>query len=75
MTRGSARDHPDEGLSANEGNALNEIEDGKQQVLFCVGAHGQQIVLAKVAVDECEQIALGVLVAELLDDLVGQLSR
>ena len=42
------------------GHALQEVEAGQQQVLLGVGSHAQQVVLAKVAVYECQEIALGV---------------
>ena len=46
----------------------------QEQEFLCVGAHPRQVVLAEIALDEREQVALGVLVAELLDDLVDEFS-
>jgi hypothetical protein len=58
-----------------DGDELHEVEGGHQQVLLGVGACAQQVVLAEVSIDEGEQVAFGMLTAELLGDLVGQFDR
>ncbi|MEI2787389.1 MAG: hypothetical protein V9E93_00750 [Steroidobacteraceae bacterium] len=75
MTRGLAPlllrglDRPD------EGNALHQVERAHHQVLLRLGAHGHQVVVAQVAIDERQQVALGMFVVELLDDLDRQFLR
>ncbi|MCR5882983.1 hypothetical protein LRS03_08985 [Rhizobacter sp. J219] len=59
-------------MGPNEGDTLHEVECGQHQELLGVGAHLQQVVVTEVSVDEREQVALGMLVAEVLDDLVDQ---
>ena len=56
-------------MGTGVGDALNEVEHGKEQVLLGVRPHLQQIVLTEVAVDVCEQVALGVFIAELRSHL------
>lgn len=56
-------------LSALPGrrDALDEVEYGQQQGRLGVSAHFQEIVLAEVAVDVREQVALGMFAVELRD--------
>jgi hypothetical protein len=63
------------GIGPNEGDARHEVEHGQHQELLGLGADLHQVVVAEVSIDEREQVALGVLVAELLDDLVDQILR
>jgi hypothetical protein len=43
--------------------------------LLGVFTHGHHVVVAQVAVDEGQQVALGMFVVELFDDLRGQFLR
>jgi hypothetical protein len=62
-------------LCSDVGHALHEVEGGQQQVFLGVGSHAQQVVLAKVAIHEREQVALGVIDAELRDHLLDEVWR
>lgn len=57
------------------GHALQEVEAGQQQLLLGVGSHAQQVVLAKVAVYECQEIALGVVDGQLREHLYEEMWR
>ena len=55
------------------GDALREVERSHHQVLLGVRVHTQQVMLAEVSIDECQQVALWMFVTELLDHLLRQI--
>ena len=57
-------------LAVNMGWPDGYVERGKQQVLFSVSANTQQGMIAEVAVNERQQVAFGVLVAELFNQSI-----
>ena len=62
-------------MGTDVGDALDEVEHGEEQVLFGFRPHLQQIVLAEVAVCERQQIAFGVFIAELRNNLRGEIGK
>lgn len=69
LTRARVRDPQDAFTDPTRAGALHEVKGGQQQVFLGLGAHTQQVVVAEVSIHEREQVALGMLVAELLDHL------